>query len=374
MKHAFRFKVIFAVSVSLIYGVLCWVIPEKMFAVMTMGNEAQAEIITIGSRYLRFTSFTLIPIAVSSAIGTSFREIGKPGIPLIISAAATLVNTAGNWILIYGNLGAPRMEVSGAAIATIIARLVELGTFLFYVHFRKAPFFVPLAKIFLINLRLIREILARSAMMFVSEISFVFSETLMIALYNGRGGAEVVAGMAAGWTIANIFFLLFGGIFTASTVIIGGALGAGKLQEARRRAEWIKSGAVMAGIIISVFGAALSALLIPLVFVRLSSEARNISLGLVYVIVIYLPLWALLNAQFAISRAGGDTAMGMYADVSVNTLLFAPGAFLLAFCTDLGPVPMFALLKLSDIPKYLVARYFLKKERWVRNLTERHAG
>jgi Na+-driven multidrug efflux pump len=110
------------------------------------------------------------------------------------------------------------------------------------------------------------------------------------------------------------------------------------------------------------------------VFARLSSEARNISLGLVYVIVIYLPLWALLNALFAISRAGGDTAMGMYADLSVNTLLFAPGALLLAFCTDLGPVPMFALLKLSDIPKCLVARYFLKKERWVRNLTERHAG
>jgi Na+-driven multidrug efflux pump len=371
MKHAYRFKVIFTAAAAVIYGVLCWVIPEKMFAVMTMGNAAQAEIVAIGSRYIRLTSFTLVPIAISSAIGTSFREIGRPGIPLIISAAATLVNTAGNWMLIYGNLGAPRLEVSGAAIATIIARLVELAAFLYYAR-RKAPFFVPLGKIFSVNSRLVRNILARSGMMFVSEASWVFSETLMIALYNGRGGAEVVAGMAAGWTIANIFFLLFGGIFTASAVIIGGALGAGKLQEARRQAEWIKSGAVMAGISIAVLGAVLATLLIPLVFARLSPEARNISLGLVYVIVIYLPLWALLNAQFAISRAGGDTAMGMYADVSVNTLLFVPGAFLLAFCTGFGPVLMFAIIKLSDIPKYLVARHFLKKERWIRNLTELH--
>jgi Na+-driven multidrug efflux pump len=51
----------------------------------------------------------------------------------------------------------------------------------------------------------------------------------MIAMYNRRGGAEIVAGMAAGWTIANIFFLLFGGIWTVSAVLVGGALGAGKL-------------------------------------------------------------------------------------------------------------------------------------------------
>jgi Na+-driven multidrug efflux pump len=61
--------------------------------------------------------------------------------------------------------------------------------------------------------------------------------------------------------------------------------------------------------------------------------------------------------------------MGMYADVSVNTLLFIPGAFILALCTSLNPVAMFAILKLSDIAKYFVARHFLKKERWVRNLT-----
>jgi Na+-driven multidrug efflux pump len=206
-------------------------------------------------------------------------------------------------------------------------------------------------------------------MLFLSEASWISSETIVTALYNGRGGAEVVAGMAAGWTIANIFFLIFGGIWTATAVIIGGTLGAGRLEEARRRAEWIKSGSMAAGAIIAAAGALASTLLIPVVFSNLTVTARGISLGLIYVILAYLPLWALLNAQFAISRSGGDTAMGMYADVSVNTLLFVPGAFILALCTTLEPVFMFAILKLSDIAKYLVARHFLKKGRWVRNLT-----
>jgi Na+-driven multidrug efflux pump len=87
------------------------------------------------------------------------------------------------------------------------------------------------------------------------------------------------------------------------------------------------------------------------------------------VILSYLPLWCFLNAQFAISRAGGDTAMGMYADVSVNTLLFAPGSVILSLFTTIAPVPMFALLKLSDFAKLIIARHLLAKEKWVRNLT-----
>jgi Na+-driven multidrug efflux pump len=370
MQHAFRFKVIFTVSVSILYGTLCWLIPEKMLSIMTHGNTAQGEIIAIGARYLRLTSFTLIPMAISSAIGTSFREIAKPAVPLCISAAATLINTLGNWILIYGNLGAPRLEVSGAAMATIIARAVEVCVFLIYVRRGKAPFAVPVQQIPGINKKLVREILAKSWMMFVAEASWLSSETVTVALYNGRGGAEVVAGMAAGWTVANIFNLLFNGIHATTAVVIGGVLGAGKLDEARKRAEWLKSGSVIAGVAVALLGFVVTNSLVPMVFHNLTDSTRSISLGLVHVILIYYPFWALINALFAISRAGGDTVMAMWADTGVNTLLFIPGAFILAFCTSVGPVTMYALVKLSDIAKYLVARHFIKKERWVKNLAK----
>jgi putative MATE family efflux protein len=369
MKHAFRFKVIFAVILSILYFTLCWTIPHRMLAMMTMGNAAQQEIVTVGTGYLKLVSWALLPMAISFAIGTSFREIARPKVPLIISAAATLVNTVGNWLLIYGNLGCPRLEVTGAAYATIIARVVELATFLIYAAKVKEPFFVGITALFNIHWKFFKEILIKSGMIFASELSWAISETIMIAMYNRRGGAEVVAGMAAGFTIANIFFLLFGGVWIASGVLVGGALGAGNLDEARRRAEWLKSGSVAAGIIIALPGAVMSLLLIPLVFFNLSAAAQTTSISLVLVILVYLPLWGLINTQFAISRAGGDTATGMYADVSVNTVLFAPGAILLSFFTSIPPVPMFALLKLTDIVKFLICRHFLRKERWVKNLT-----
>jgi putative MATE family efflux protein len=370
MRQAFRFKIIFAFIAAALYFTLCWTIPHKMIGMMTMGNAQRNEIIRLGSDYIKLISWTLVPMAVSFSIGTSFREIARPKVPLFISIAATLINTAGNWILIYGNLGAPRLEVKGAAYATIIARVFELAVFLIYASKVKAPFYTGITKFFDIHWKFFIEILYKSGMIFISELSWVSSETIMTAMYNRRGGAEVVAGMAAGFTIANIFFLLFGGIWTASGVLVGGALGAGKLDEARNRAAWLKSGAVAAGVIIALFGAVFSSIIVPVVFSNLSAAARFNCIGLVYVILAFLPLWGFLNLQFAISRAGGDAATGMYTDLIVNTFLVVPGALLLSYFTSLPPVPMFALIKLSDIVKMLIARHFLKKERWVRNLTK----
>jgi putative MATE family efflux protein len=373
MKQAYRFKTLMALIISTIYFVILWTIPERLIAMMTMGNSAQAEIVSHGADYLRLISFTLFPIALSTAIGTAFREIGLPRIPLVISVISTLINTLGNYILIYGNLGAPRLEITGAAIATITARLVEVGAFLVYIRLKNIDFYVPFSQLHHIKPKLMGEILGKSGMMVLSETTWVVSETVVTALYNSRGGAEVVAGMAAGWTIANIFFLVFGGIHAATAVVVGGVLGAGRLDEARNRANWLKFGAFIAGIVVGL-GAMLSTLLIPLVFGNLTTHAQSITRGLVMVIALYMPIWTVLNAQFAISRAGGDTALGMYVDVSVNTLLFVPGAVMLTLGTGIGPVPMFAIIKVTDVVKYLIARWYLKKERWVKNLTIQNEG
>jgi len=374
MKNAYSFKVLFAVSISIICFSACRIIPHQILGILTMDNAAQAEITEVGSKYLGLVSWAFFPMAISMSIATSFREIAKPKIPLIISGITALINTFGNWVFIYGNLGAPRLEVAGAAYTTIISRTFELIVFLIYASYVKAPFFADLKRLFFIKKKLIKEIFIKSGMIFASEISWVTSETLMIAMYNRRGGAEVVAGMAAGWTIANIFFLLFGGLWIASSILVGGALGAGQLDEARKRAGWIKWGGAAAGLILAIPGFFLVAGIIPLVFQNLSEGARTNTLGLVTVILAYLPLWCFINTQFAISRAGGDTAMGMYTDVSVNTLLFAPGSVILSLFTNLAPVPMFAVLKLTDIVKVLIARHLLKKEKWVKNLTIENTG
>jgi putative MATE family efflux protein len=369
MQQAFRFKAIMTLGLSALYFSICQLMPEQLIAVMTMGNAAQAEIITHGADYLRMVSWLFMPMGLSQAIGSAFREIGRPTVPLVISVVATLVNTFLNWVLIYGNLGAPRLEIMGAALATNIARGVELAAFVVYVRWTKPPFFVPFVRLFKARWPLFREILGKSGLMVMSEATWVVSETIMTALYNGRGGAEVVAGMAAGWAVANVFFLVFSGIHVSTGVVVGGMLGADRLDEARVKARWIMSGAVVAGSVLATLQAA-SILLIPLVFMNLSVEAMAVTRGLLIVISVYLPLWSLLNSQFAVSRAGGDMMMGVVVDVGVTCVLFIPGAFALALLTPMGPVLMFAIVKTTDFAKWYIAWWWLKKERWVHNLAK----
>ncbi len=369
MKQAFRFKVVMATMISAAYFIVCMIFPEALLKLMLGGNAEGAQIVVEGSRYLRAVAFTFIPIGLSTAMGSAFRDIGATKAALLVSVCAALVNTFFNWVLIYGNLGAPRLEVTGAAIATVIARVVEMTAFFIIIAKRKPAFAFHPRLIFAIDRKLFGDVFSKSAMMLFSETAWVLSETIITALYNGKGGAETVAGMAAGWTIANLIFLVFPAIHTATNVIVGSTLGSGKLEEGRMKARWIMSGSVFFGLAASVAAAA-TTLAIPLVFGNLSAQAQIVTRGLVFVIACYLPIWCLLNSQFAVSRAGGDTLMGLWVDVGVTYVVFIPAAFAIARLTPWGPVALFGIAKISDIPKALVAYWWLKKERWVKNLAD----
>ena len=111
-------------------------------------------------------------------------------------------------------------------------------------------------------------ILRRGSLMLFSEGTWVLSETLQTALYNGRGGADVVSGMASSFAIANLFFVAFGGVTTSVSVLLGTSLGRGALEEARRRKDWLMSAALTFGLAMTLLGLA-SMLLVPIVFGRL---------------------------------------------------------------------------------------------------------
>lgn len=369
MKQAFRFKLIFSLLLSSIYLALCVFIPEQLLGLMVLNNSARDEIIKEGAAYLRIVSLTWIPIAISASIGTAFRDIGKTKESLILSFVAAITNTILNLFLIYGLFGAPRLEVAGAAIATVVARFLECGLFIVLVRKRKEAFYVPFLQVFKIDAVIFKGIISKSGMMLVSETSWVMTETVTAALYNGRGGAEVVAGLSAGWGIANLFFLVFPGIHTTIGVIVGSTLGANKLSEARDKARWLMSGSFLAGFVVSIC-LLLSLFAVPLLYGNLTSPARYITNTLLLAIALYMPMWTLLNAQFAVSRSGGDTKMGAILDIGLNFSIFIPGAFLLAFFTPIGPVLMFTILKTSDLLKAYVAHKWLKKEYWLKNLSE----
>ena len=112
----------------------------------------------------------------------------------------------------------------------------------------------------------------------------------------------------------------------------------------------------------------LTVFLVPLVFRNLSLEAQKICKDMVFMMALFMPIWVYVNAQFAVSKAGGDTIMGAVVDGSVTIVMILPAIFYMTFKTPLGPVVMYGVVKLFDLVKIVVAHVWLKKEKWVKNL------
>lgn len=371
MRQAFCFKLWASLFILIIYLISCFVFPRKILSYMVIGNNQAAAILDEGVKYMRIMGFMGFFALVSAMIASSLRDIGEVRVPLVISIIATLVNTLFNWLLIYGNLFFPRLEVQGAAIATVIARAVEMLMFVVYIAKKKPPFVIRLVDLFRVNLRLFREIFKKAWMIMCSEMLWAVAETVTTALYNGRGGADVVSGMSASFAIANLFFVAFSGICTATAVIIGKDLGRGDLDLARKEKVWLLNGAKIFGLFFTLIGFA-CILLVPVVFRNLSENSRGICSQMVFVMAVYMPLWVYINGQFSVSRAGGDTMMGMLVDGISNVFIVIPGIFLMAKCTSIGPVMMYAIIKSVEIPKIAIAHFWLKKEKWLVNLAEKN--
>ena len=370
MKQSFCFKLWMGLFVVAVFSVSCFLLPRQILSFMVRGNSQAVLILDQGVQYMRIMGFMGIPWMLSAMISSSLREIGKVKVPLVISIIATCVNTVCNWILIYGNLGVPRLEVRGAAIATVIARTVEALIFIGYMIKQKPDFAIKFFDVFRINFGLFGEILKKAWMIMLSEMVWAMAETITTALYNGRGGADVVSGMSSSFAISNLFFVAFNGIITATGVIIGKDLGRGELDQARQEKVWLLNGSKIFGLFFTGIGF-LCLLLVPVVFRNLSASSQHICRQMVLVMAIYMPIWVYINCQFAVSRAGGDTVMGMLVDGIGNFGVVIPGIFLLANFTGIGPVAMYAIIKFVEVPKIIIAHFWLKKEKWLVNLAQK---
>ncbi|MBR2697913.1 MAG: MATE family efflux transporter [Clostridia bacterium] len=368
MRQAFRFKLITGLAAFIPYLLVCVVFPRQVLSLMLIGNTQADLILDEAVKYIRIMFFIGVPMTLSICVASSLRDMGRVKTPLLITIVATLTNTLFNWLLIYGNLGFPRLGVEGAALATVIARTLELLLFI-VVYVRSRPdFAVRPAELLKIDGALFMDILKKGALVLFCEMVWVLSETVTTALYNGRGGADVVSGMAASFSIANLYFVAFGGVYSATGVILGKTLGEGNIDRARREKTWLLSGSAVFGVMMTLFGLG-TTLIVPLVYGRLSASAIGICRRMVATMSLLMPVWLYMNTQQAVARSGGDTAMGAYTDAALTLLVMLPLVFILALCTNVGPVVLYCGVKLVDAVKLVIFHFWLKKERWLKNLT-----
>lgn len=366
MRQSVAFKVVASLSTCIFYFLATFVFTRPVLSLMVIGNSQAELILDEGQKYMYLMGFIGIQMMISSILSSSYREIGRVRVILVITLIAAGSNAFLNWVLIYGHLGMPRLEVEGAAYATIIAKTVEMLLLIGYT-IKERPEFISFSVFKRIDWALFGRILKKGSLLIISQMMWVLSESFTAAIYNGRGNAAVVSGMAASFSIANLFFISFDGITTATGVLIGKSLGMNELDDARKEKTWMLSAAIIFGCIMCLVGV-VTVLLVPVVFGNLSIDAQNICRAMLLLMALFMPLWTFVNTQLAVCRAGGDTKVGFFVDGG-TTAVMIPMLLILAFFTNASPVMMYFGVKALDVGKIIVATHEMKKERWVVNLS-----
>ena len=125
----------------------------------------------------------------------------------------------------------------------------------------------------------------------------------------------------------------------------------------------------MVGAVVGIIEAGTGFILVPLIFGKLSPAAQGVAMSLLVMVALYMPAWNLTTAQYFILLAGGESKTMSRIETLINVFVFLPSAFLLSRFTTLGPVALYAVIKLASLIKPLMTHFELKKGEWVKNLT-----
>ncbi len=364
MKESFRISIILGYILMIPFFIAVLFFPENILGFFTK----DAMVIQSGVDYYKAIVWTMIPLTTSITIATAIRSTGDTKTPIIASSIGIGVNLFFNYLLIYGNLGFPALGVYGSAIATLISRIVEVSILLYIVSIKHFDFATKIKEIFHFDYKLFKLISKNAINIAGNEILWASSMAFLMKFYSTRGPAAMSAYSIAG-SVSDIFFVLFGGMSAATTVLVGHKLGANKFDEAKQngyRLIFLSLGMAI------VFGVTMFLVsnLVPIIYTDVSAEAQDIAKSLIRIIgALFWTYMYNLQILFML-RAGGDSFSAFVMDSGFMWLINIPVVGLFTYYTDFPIVYLYFIGQMTDVVKLSVSTWVFKKELWVKNVTE----
>ena len=372
VRNVFRFK-LWLVGLLSILGVLALrIFDEPLLSLFLHQGSEQGDLaltLQCAKAYLAVALIGLPVSALSQAYASTLRETASTTLPMGAGIAAVLVNLVGNWILIYGHFGAPRLGVVGAAWATVLSRFVELAIILLFTHLntRAHPFAAGLYRTVRVPRALTGTIIKKGMPLLVNEALWSLGQTTLVQIYSTRGLA-VVAGINISSTISMLFNIVFMSLGASIGIVVGNLLGAGDMEKAKDTNTKLTAFSILCCFAIGGLLAATAG-----VYPRLyntTEEVRHIASRLILITSVIMPVHAYTNACYFTLRSGGLTRLTMVYDCCFVWCVCIPLAFGLCRFTALPIVPVYAAVTATEGLKALFGYHFVHQEKWVRNIVE----
>lgn len=363
LKESFRFMLVSAFSLNLVFFMIGKFFPEAVLGYFT--NEK--EVIEIGLQYFGLAVYTFLLTAVIISINNAIRSMGDSKILVLTSLVSVIINVCVNYCLILGNFGFPRLGVVGAAIGTLTARSVELSLSLLILKINQYDFNTKISELFKIEFSLIKKILSKAIPLCTNEIMWSFGIATIFKFYSTRG-LDVMSGYSIAMTFSDLFFTLFGGMSMATTVFVSQKLGADRLEEARDTAYKILGVSVFLAVIFSV-GPLVSSFIVPLLYTNVSREAIGVAQSVLRIQMFLFWVYMFSAQCYFILRSGGDMKNTLVMDSGFMWLVNIPILFVVTYYTSFHYLALYITGQSVEFIKLSFAYHLLKKEKWVKNLT-----
>lgn len=364
-----------AMIIAIIFGLISIVTiyyagPAVLKLFIPGQSTTDLEAISAGVHYIQVIAYGGVIMLLNFMVSTIFRSLGKPKIPLIAGLVGIIVNIVLNFVFIYGYLGVPEIGATGAAVATVISKLVELLILIVYAFFfSENQYARKIWKRFLINSNLIIMYLKKGLPIILNEILWAIGVQILARLITA-GNTDWLTAFNYSQNVTDLFFVYYSGIATGTAVLVGQALGEGAFDKAKDYANKLIGIIFFASILAIVLLVSISPAL--LLILTKPGPIYWQAYYLILITSVFIILYGYNAVVYFVLRAGGDSLRSFFLDQGPTFLIGIPLAFLLHEMEptwQLGLLGIFAATRVIDVVKIFFSRYFYKKETWVRNLT-----
>ena len=373
IRHTFRFKFLSCVLITAV-GCGIFLLAGKPLIGLYLQGEGNAEdaagALAYGMEYLHTMLWGLLPFALCYTYSTTLRENGQTVVPMIGGITAVVTNLVLNYVLIFGNFGAPALGVRGAALATVISRFVELAVVAGWTHLNghRHGFIRGAYRSLYIPKSLLATIIRKATPLMCNECLFATGLATVNQCYS-TCGLDVVPALNICSTIFNVASVAYMAMGHSVGIIMGQMMGAGICEDSIRDSNRkLVALSILSGLIFGGLTAVLSGVF-PMLY-NTTEDVRALAGSLILISALMIPSNAYVHAVYFSLRSGGKTMITFLFDCGFMWCIYVPITYVLSRFTNLHIVPLYLICQSVEYLKSAVGAVMLKKGNWIQNLAK----
>ena len=352
-----------AVFVTALFTAAALAAPGLLLRIFTSDPVVIAE----GIKYLRIVAFTYVMIGITQAYLYIMRSVERVIVATVVYLLSLVCNIIMNSIFIFGLFGLPAMGVSGAALGTLCARILEVVLVAGYARFFNKDIKLRLRYVIHTDKVLFGDFMKYALPVVINEVMWGLGTAANTAIL-GHMGSPVVAANSVAQVARQLATVVSFGLSSAAAIYLGKTIGEKRMEHARAYAKRF----IGLSLIMGVLGGAVILIASPVAsaFLSLSAEAKDY-LRIMFFVMSYCVLGQALNTTMVVGifRSGGDTRFGLILDVSTMWCCSILLGFLAACVFKLSVPIVYMILMSDEIIKIPITSWRYRSCKWLRDVT-----